>query len=260
MSSFGNKMRKSLSRAVQNSTVLRSRIRELENFLGCNSDHVSLDNQKQELDPAEQSKQLIEKANRFLERKSELFLNALYERCLKEHSIVSHNCKKVLLSATGLQEALKELDVPVTLEQASALVKKHDIDQNGALNQQEFYQAIKRSRDPPALEVWAKTLPLSDLLAFCLQAEAVSDPSSDPIRQLTCISSTGIEVAVKAFTGCLLQKLLPESIKYLKERIDLQDAKAEKAATGAADKFTVYQMNAGEISETQKSLADRIGE
>jgi hypothetical protein len=265
----------SVGHSTTNSTGLRSRIRELEVILGRIDDHVSLDNQKQELDaglaenPAkyidqnrgrfgsEKSKQLIEKANRFLEKKSENFLNALFERCSKQHSVVSHDGIN-LLSATGLQEALKELDVPVTLEQASALVEKHDIDENGALDQQQFHQAIKW--DPPALEVWAKTLPLSDLLAFCLQAEAVSDPSSDPIRQLTCISRSRIEIVVEAFAGCLLQKLLPERIKYLKERIDLQDAKAEKAATGAANKFTVYQMNAGKIPDTQKSLADRIGE
>ena len=144
--------------------------------------------------------------------------------------------------------------------QAGHMFQPLDLKDLISKNQQEFYQAIKRSRDPPALEVWAKTLPLSDLLAFCLQAEAVSDPSSDPIRQLTCISRSRIEVAVEEFTGCLLQKLLPERIKYLKERIDLQDAKAEKAATGAANKFTVYQMNAGKISATQESLAERIGE
>jgi hypothetical protein len=254
-------MRKSLLRAVQNSTELCSRIRELDNVIGRISDHNSLDCQRHILDAAGQSKQLIEKANCFLERKSELFLNALFERCSKRHPLVSHDGKKILLSAAGLQEALKELDMPhMTLEEASALVKKHDIDENGALDQQEFHQAIKCAREPSALEVWAKTLPLSDLLAFCLQAEAVSDRTSDPIRELTYFSSSRIETAVEAFTGCLLQKLLPERIKYLKERIDLQDAKAKKAATGAANKFTVYQMNAGTIPDTQKSLADRIGQ
>ena len=86
-------------------------------------------NEKSEHLNEEQLKQLKEKANRLLEKKSEPFINVFFERCVTEHFVRSHDGKK-LLSATGLQAALKEMDVPVTLEEASALVKMHDI--NGA--------------------------------------------------------------------------------------------------------------------------------
>jgi Ca2+-binding EF-hand superfamily protein len=226
--------------AQAENTELRSRISELDSFFSEYSD-------------SEELKKLKDKANRLLEKKSESFIKELFKR----HSHDRNG--KTLVSATGLQAALKELaDEPVTLEKASALVKMHDIDENGALDEQEFHRAIKI--DPSPLEMWAETLPLSDLLAACLQGITVSDSGSDSVRQLICISEDRLEVAVEAFTSCLLKTLLPEQIALLKNRIELQDEKAKEASSGASAKFTVYKMNAGDIKDTQKSLSERIGE
>jgi hypothetical protein len=235
--------------AQAENTELRSRISELDSFVS----QKRGTNQKGGHSDSEELKQLKEKANRLLEKKSEPFIKELFKR----HSHARDG--KNLVSATGLQAALKELaDEPVTLEKASALVKMHDIDENGALDEPEFHRAIKL--DPSPLEMWTETLPLSDLLSACLQGVAVSDPGSDSVLQLICISENRIEVAVEAFTSCLLKTLLPDQIALLKNRIELQDEKAKKASSGTSAKFTVYNMNAGDIKDTQKSLSERIGE
>jgi hypothetical protein len=200
-------------------------------------------------------RQLIDKANRVMEIRAESFLKNLFDKHA-ETSYVDGKCLK-LVSKAGLQATLLELNGPVSCDHTEDcvedLMKMHDIDEYGGLDLEGFQRAARQIPSP--LEQWVETLSLPAQLAACLPT---IDSDGDPLRQLIKLDKSSIELAVQAFSGCLLGVLLKGQAS-LKERFRLQDAKALQAPTGAAAKYTVFEMNAGTITDTQTSLADRIG-
>ena len=197
---------------------------------------------------------LRQKANRLMETKTEVFITNLFNKYGVTTMVNGKGVK--LISNAGFQTAMKELGVILTPELAASRIKMFDIDESGGLDLQAFYQAIKE--DPSPLALWAGNLHLSELLAACLPIADTGD-GNDELRKLVSLSKSSIKAAVETFTACLLERVLPESLASLEERIRLQDEKAKQVSTGVANKFTVFKMEAGTVKDTQKSLTDRIG-
>jgi hypothetical protein len=156
------------------------------------------------------------------------------------------------LTKESTRNALHEIGVQPTAEEAAVLFETYDMDDNGGLDLQEFIKAIKY---PGKVEQWANSLPLSKLLAHCLSFK----DSDDPLREVSRLSSDELCASVKAY-GESLQTILAGALGELKKCYAEMDRMTAENANEASSKFQTNKMNSGSVEDFHHGLLGRVGE
>ncbi len=150
-----------------------------------------------------------------------------------------------------LESVLKELGVVVTQDELAHHTRIVNLNFNGCIK----YNAFKHiALSPSAAEVWARTLPLSRLLADAL-------PKLSDCNHLRVISSlTSQEAEFVAEEVCAaLKVLLMRHVGQLKSSFQSMDKQMLKDEVHANSKFEVSKMEAGTIQDFFNGLEGRIG-
>ncbi len=187
----------------------------------------------------------------FLRKQDENFVIEIFSK----HSQVDSNSGKRIVVNDGLRGALGELGIMISDKEGEDIIKILDVDGSGGLDWAEFKAAIQKP--PCQLDQWVDTLPLSDLLARCLQV-VIPDPDKDQLREMSRLSAENVEAAAKAASQGL-KLLLTEAQAKLKQVFARMDAKAREPDGGSAGKFTTYKMSTGFVNQYFEGLVGRVG-
>ncbi len=161
------------------------------------------------------------------------------------------------ISLIQFRPALQAMGIMITSEREEELFKETDIDEDNSLDRDEFFRAINM---PSELEPWASTLPLSKLLAGCVEtALAGANELSDPLRKVADLSTQEMDQVTDDFSGAF-RLILEEHVKDLKCSFSEMDKLAAEGSDGSNSKFQTFEMNAGTVDNFHKGLADRVGE
>lgn len=161
------------------------------------------------------------------------------------------------ISLDRFRLALQEMGIVLTPEEEEERFKEAAVDEDGGLDKDGFVRAIGT---PSALEPWASTLPLSKLLAACVEeALASAAASPDPVRNVADLSPQQVNDVAADFSGALV-RLLSEKAGELRECYSRQDRLAAAGSDGSGAKFQTFEMNVGTADNFHKGLADRVGE
>ena len=173
-----------------------------------------------------------------------------------KHSQVDSSSGERIILIDELKGALGELGIMISEKEVGDLVQILDVDGSGGLDLAEFQAAVLK---PPCnLDQWVATLPLSDLLARCLQV-VIPDPDKDQLREMSRLSAEKVEAAAEAASQGL-KLLLAEAQALLKQVFAKMDAKASEPDGGSAPKFTTYKMSTGFVKDYFAGLVGRVGE
>ncbi len=156
-----------------------------------------------------------------------------------------------LMAADSIRNALREIGVQLTADEAVVVFETFDTDENGGLDLQEFMKAIKY---PSKVEQWVETLPLSKLLAQCLSFKE----GDDPLREVSSLSSDEVRVSVTAYTESL-QTILSDAVGELKKCYAEMDRLAKQSANDAGSKFQTFKMSSGGVEDFHNGLQGRVG-
>jgi hypothetical protein len=195
-----------------------------------------------------------------LQASLDLFLRKRDEKFVKEffskHSQVDSSSGKMIIFNDRLKGALGELGIMISDKEAGELAQILDVDGSGGLDLNEFQAAVLKP--PSNLDQWVATLPVSDLLARCLQV-VIPDPDKDQLREMSRLSAEKVEAAAEA-ASLGLKLLLAEAQAQLKLVFAKMDAKARERDGGSASKFTPYKMSTGFVKDYFSGLVGRVGE
>ncbi len=156
-----------------------------------------------------------------------------------------------LMLLRALPDALRDLGIQTTEEEASVLFETSDTDDNRGLTLQEFMKAIKY---PSKVEQWADRLPLSKLLAHCLSFKE----SKDPLREVSRLSSDELRASINAY-GESVHKILADAFGELKVCYAEMDRMAAECASEAKSKFQTFKMSSGSVEDFHRGLYGRVG-
>ena len=168
-------------------------------------------------------------------------------------SLQTELTKMRLVFPAGLKKAFDDLEISKDLKECAALVASMDLDENGGLDLEEFSRVI--SQPPSPLEQWISTLPLSAMLAACLET---SESNVDPLLAISRLDSERMSAAIEAFSYGM-RLMIGKAQTQLIDTFARMDAKAQEAADGSAAKFKTFKMSTGKVSDYFKGLAERIG-
>lgn len=196
-------------------------------------------------------KRLQESVDLFLRKRDMSFMNEIFSK----HSRVNASGGKRVVANDGLKGALGELGIKISDQEAGDLVKILDVDGSGGLDWEEFQAAVLKP--PCQLDQWADTLPLSGLLARCLQV-VIPDPDKDQLREMSRLSAEKLEAAAEAASRGL-KLLLAEAQAQLQRVFAKMDAKALEPEGGSVGKFTTYKMSTGLVKQYFEGLVGRVG-
>ncbi len=155
------------------------------------------------------------------------------------------------ISSDRFREALESMGICVDEEEALEFVRSKGGDV-GFVDSAEFQRAVGRQW---SAEVWAKSLPLAEMLADalpncigCHRLRAVSDLKEEEIAAIADGYRDG------------LVQVLNEHIAMLRNAYKVMAVYATKSKTGlAAKKFEVSSMSSGKIGDFHDGLQKRIG-
>jgi hypothetical protein len=155
--------------------------------------------------------------------------------------------------------ALKEFDASIgdiTREDVSredAIFRSLDRNGDGILDLSEFKQAVKT---PSALEEWAQSLPLAQLLVDAIPKKV----GRDHLRVTSGLTTEDVDEVCDGFSAGL-RRILNESVGQLKAAFESMDRARENPAGG---KFRVdlppNKLRCGSIEDFHKGLSSRIGD
>ena len=157
-----------------------------------------------------------------------------------------------LISKKALPDALRDLGIHLTEEEASVLFETSDRDENGGLDLQEFTKAMKY---PGKVEQWADNLPLSKLLAHCLSFKE----SDDPLREVSRLTSDEVRSSTNAY-GDSLHTIIMDAVSELKKCYAEMDRMTAGSANNASSKFQTSKMSSGGVEDFHSGLHGRVGE
>mmetsp|Transcript_34092 Transcript_34092/g.71581 ORF Transcript_34092/g.71581 Transcript_34092/m.71581 type:complete len:178 (+) Transcript_34092:241-774(+) len=150
-----------------------------------------------------------------------------------------------------VHNALRELGIHLTAEEAAVSFEISDTDENQGLDLHEFMKAIKY---PSKVEQWANTLPLNRLLAHCLSF----NDSDDPLREVSRLSSNELRASTNAFCESL-QPIIADAVGMLKRCYAEMDGMAAQGAEEASSKFQTFKMSSGSVKDFHCGLHGRVG-
>ena len=135
-----------------------------------------------------------------------------------------------LVSPSQLQACLRDMGILLDLTEVEALAQSVIGIEKVGLNLAEFRKVL---REPPSkLEIWAETLPLSGMLASCLDVHAAN--SDDKLRSFTLLSQS-------------LRVLLKKAQAKMSSLYQDPDAANKKINVATAAHFTVYKLDDGTL-------------
>jgi hypothetical protein len=153
------------------------------------------------------------------------------------------------IPSNRFREALEALGICVDDEEALEFLRSKGGDV-GFVDAAEFQRAVGRQW---AVEVWAKSLPLAEMLADTL-------PNCSGCHRLRAVSDLKEEEIIAIADGYRdgLIQVLNEHVRMLKNAYDAMAVYATKSRT-AAKKFEVSSMSCGKIEDFHDGLQKRIG-
>ena len=159
----------------------------------------------------------------------------------------------------NLASSLNELSIDIEQAHALQLFTEMDVNNDNGLSLEEFTKAVhvayERVLGP--YELWARSLPLSQILADALPISTSNAGEKDNhLRFVSEMDSNTIDEVVKAFAYGL-KRMLQDNCTLLKKAY----AKMEENqnALGAGDKFEVYIAKAGRIEDFHKGMTELVG-
>ena len=169
-------------------------------------------------------------------------------RVYQEHAVPG---KYRYIPSGKLESALDELGVVVTKDQLAHHVRIVKLNFNGCIKYDAFKQIV---HSPSPAEVWARTLPLSRLLADALPK--VSD--CDHLRVISSLTTQETDYVAEEMCAAL-KEVLKQHIGQLKSSFQSMDKQVLKDEVHANSKFEVTEMAAGSIQHFYEGLEGRIG-
>jgi hypothetical protein len=106
-------------------------------------------------------------------------------------------------------------------------------------------------KKPNRLEEWARSLPLSEIIADAFPAK----PGQDPLRVASELSDFEVSVVCSVFCYGFKKKLM-KSLKSLKNAFEVTD---NRDVTDGGSKFNVLPLSCGDISAFHDGVEARIG-
>jgi hypothetical protein len=158
---------------------------------------------------------------------------------------------KKLIMPNRFREALGELGVQMTAEEASGHFAILDVDNNGGLDFSEFQAGI--TQPSSQVQQFVNTLPLHGMLASLLSTE-----SAEPLKDLCDIDPGRLAAAIKAFSLAVHQTTT-EALINLKGLVAAMETKAGEEGDGSGGKYQVISMNAGSVVDYHKGMYARTG-
>jgi Ca2+-binding EF-hand superfamily protein len=158
-----------------------------------------------------------------------------------------------LLTPVSLRLALIDLDVHVSEAEVTQFIQTMDLNNDGGLDFQEFLNVIDK---PTPVELWARSLPLAELIASAMPRNG--GENKDSLRCLSRITPAELEASCMVLVEGL-KKLLEEQIEALKKSFETLDQSSASGSSEAAKKFQVITMSVGNIGNFHEGLAARIG-
>ncbi len=169
--------------------------------------------------------------------------DAYIEKLFKKHA----DQMGVMMTVDSMHNALREVGIHLTQEEACFLFKTLDVDESGGLDLHEFIGALKC---PCKVEQWTDSLPLSKLLAHCLSFK----DSSDPLREISRLTSDELRASTDAYFENL-QTILIQAVHDLKMCFDMMGD-----ANEASSKFRAsFKMSSGSVEDFHSGLHGRVG-
>jgi hypothetical protein len=189
-------------------------------------------------------KELQAQIELFLNRRKDEFIEHVFN---KYADSADRDHKMMFFNKTD--EALREFGLHLPSEEVRILVTTMDIDNNGALDLNEFKSVLRQASTP--VEQFVGTLPISGMLASSLAIPG----AAEPLNELCDIESYRLKAAIDAFSFSLHQ-MLNEQLAKLKT---LRDSKEDEDADGSGSKCSVLAMTAGSIEDYHEGMYGRIG-
>jgi Ca2+-binding EF-hand superfamily protein len=150
-----------------------------------------------------------------------------------------------------LELALDELGVVVTTDQLAHHIRIVKLNFNDCIKYSAFKHIVL---SPSPAEVWARTLPLSRLLADALPK--VSD--CDHLRVISSLTTQEADYVVEEMCAALKEVLMRHVCK-LKSSFQSMDKQVLKEEVHSNSKFEVTKMLTGSIQHFYQGLEGRIG-
>ena len=179
-----------------------------------------------------------------MQRRDESYLKEMFARkCVKEGGA------EPFISRGILCEVLQEVGIEVSVKETEVLFDEFDTDNNNGLDETEFMALISK---PTALDEWARSLPLCELLADSIPREV----GVHPLRTLSCLEAETIQVACECFSRAL-QKILIQRQADL--RCAFQASDSNTTGDVGDSKFSIVPVSCGNVYDYHRGLQERIG-
>ena len=150
-----------------------------------------------------------------------------------------------------LREALGDLGVHMTAEEAADHFATLDADNNGGLDFSEFQAGIIQPFSQ--VQQFVNTLPLHGMLASLLSTE-----SAEPLKDLCNMDPERLATVLKAFSQAVHQTM-KDALINLKGLVAAMETKAGEEGDGSGGKYQVISMNAGSVEDYHKGMYARTG-
>jgi hypothetical protein len=157
---------------------------------------------------------------------------------------------KQTIPSCKFREALQAMGICVDVDEAEEFLRSKGGDV-ASVDAAEFQQAVGRQW---AVEVWAKSLPLAEMLADALP----SCTGCPRLRAVSDLHEKEIVAIADGYRDGLIQ-ILVEHVAMLKNAYLAMAEYATKSRTGCAKKFEVSSMSSGKIEDFHDGLQKRIG-
>jgi Ca2+-binding EF-hand superfamily protein len=169
-------------------------------------------------------------------------------RVYHEHAVPG---KYRYIPSHKLELALQDLGAVATKDQLAHYNRIVNLNFNGCIKYHAFKHIVL---SPSPVEVWAKTLPLSRLLADALPK--LSD--CDHLRVISSLTIQEAEIVAEEMCAAL-KEVLVRHVGQLKSSFQAMDQQVLKDEAHANSKFDVTKMTAGSIQHFYEGLEGRIG-
>jgi len=186
---------------------------------------------------------LLEKVDRFLQGRSARLAKSTFDKYADPD--------KKLIMPNSFREALGDLGVQMTAEEALDHFAILDADNNGGLEFSQFQAGIIQPSSQ--VQQFVNTLPLHGMLASLLSTE-----SSEPLKDLCDIDPGRLAAAIKAFSLAVHQTT-KEALIDLKGLVAAMETKAGEEGDGSGGKYQVISMSAGSVEDYHKGMYARTG-
>jgi hypothetical protein len=186
-----------------------------------------------------------------LRKRIDKFLQGRSSQSAKSTFVAYADPDKKLIMPDRFREALGELGIQLTAEEASDHFAILDADNNGGLDFSEFQAGIIQ----PSSQVqrFVNTLPLHGMLASLLNTESV-----EPLKDLCDIDSERLAAAIKVFS-LKVHQTTRKALIDLKGLVAAMETKAGEEGDGSGGKFQVISMNAGSVEDYHRGMYARTG-